>query len=360
MALVASKFDSQSGFTSLLRFGETWNDRRLVSLQSLPLAIVLHSNGYDGQFYVQLAMDPLLQNTETAQVLDAPAYRARRILLPGIAAIAGFGRPWWILQVYALLNVACWFALAALLRRMLPADGWMSFARWAGCMFGMGILESVRQSLVDLPALLLLTLALVAHERARAARSTGWLAVASLAKESSLLGALALSVDDFRWPFITKRKAISLLIAAVPLVGWAYYVSTRFPSSPVSSGAGNFTWPLVGIVWHVKTCATEIMAGNWDGRFTMGLLAAIGFAVQAWSLWRRPDIRSGWWRVGAAYAFLLLLLSPWVWAGYWAASRALLPATIAFNLLLPGNSRSFWPLWILGNFTLLHALWRFL
>ncbi|MES1168363.1 MAG: hypothetical protein ABUL61_04250, partial [Oleiharenicola lentus] len=144
------------------------------------------------------------------------------------------------------------------------------------------------------------------------------------------------------------------------LAAWSYYVSTRLPPSPDSTGAGNFTWPLVGIVQHVYTCGSEIAAGNWDGRFTMGLLAAIGFAVQAWTLWRSPDFRSSWWRVGAAYALLMLFLSPWVWSGYWAASRALLPATIAFNLLLPGNSRSFWPLWALGNVTLLHALWRFL
>ncbi|MES1195307.1 MAG: hypothetical protein ABUL65_05390, partial [Opitutus sp.] len=103
-ALIAAKFSPQTGFTSLLRFGETWNDRRLASLHGLPIAIVPHSNGYDGQFYAQLALDPLLRETETARVLDVPAYRARRILLPGAAAIAGLGRPWWTLQVYALLN----------------------------------------------------------------------------------------------------------------------------------------------------------------------------------------------------------------------------------------------------------------
>ena len=63
--------------------------------------------------------------------------------------------------------------------------------------------------------------------------------------------------------------------------------------------------------------------------------------------------------VGAAYSVLLLFLSHWVWSGYWAACRAVLPMTVAFNLLLPANSR-FWPLWILGNLTLLHGVWRFL
>ena len=70
-------------------------------------------------------------------------------------------------------------------------------------------------------------------------------------------------------------------------------------------------------------------------------------------------INHPWWRIGAAYSILLLFLSYWVWSGYWAACRAVLPMTIAFNLLLPPN-RFFWPLWILGNLTLLHGVWRFL
>ena len=76
-------------------------------------------------------------------------------------------------------------------------------------------------------------------------------------------------------------------------------------------------------------------------------------------LWRTPQFSSPWWRIGAAYSFLLLFLGTWVWSGYWAVCRAVLPMTITFNLLLPVN-RAFWPLWILGNLTVLHAIWRFL
>ena len=59
------------------------------------------------------------------------------------------------------------------------------------------------------------------------------------------------------------------------------------------------------------------------------------------------------------FPFLFLILSSWVWSGYWAVCRAVLPMTIASNLLLPANRR-FWPLWIFGNLTLLHGVWRFL
>ena len=48
--LVLANFDSHTGFTSLIRFGQTWRDHRHSSLQGLPIASVPGSNGYDGQF----------------------------------------------------------------------------------------------------------------------------------------------------------------------------------------------------------------------------------------------------------------------------------------------------------------------
>ena len=360
LALVASKFDSQTGFTSLIRFGETWENARLPALAGLPLATIADSNGYDGQFYAQVSLDPLLLSSETAAALDVPEYRARRILIPALAYAVGMGNSWWTLQIYALFNVGCWMILAWLLCRTVSGSDWVSFARWAGCMFGMGALESVRQSLVDLPALLLLALAIRAHDQVQSAQSTGWLALANLAKESSLLGGVALGITNFRWPFTTKRGMLPIVVASAPLGAWCLYVHYRIHSSIDTSGAGNITWPLIGVARQIKVSLAEIARGNWDGRYTMSLVAIAGLATQAWTLWRSPRLESSWWRVGAAYALLLLVLSPWVWSGYWAACRALLPMTIAFNLLLPASARTFWPLWILGNSAMLHGIWRFL
>jgi hypothetical protein len=136
-------------------------------------------------------------------------------------------------------------------------------------------------------------------------------------------------------------------------------VHYRFPGAMNGSGLGNVTWPLLGLFDHLKTCLSALFSGNLDGRFSMGLIAALGFLVQIVVLWRSPNPGSSWWRIGAAYSILFTLLSPWVWSGYWAACRALLPMTVAFNLLLPAQ-RNFWPLWVLGNLTMLHALWRFI
>jgi hypothetical protein len=358
-ALVLSKFSPQTGFTNLIRFGETWQGHRLSALQALPLATAPSSSGYDGQFYAQVALDPLLRDPTLPAALDAPSYRARRILAPATAAMTGLGNPWWTLQAYALLNAFCWFALGWLLYRQIDPDRGHAFVRWAGCMFSLGVLDSVRQSLVDLPALLLLVLATTSFTKARSTRATLWLALGNLAKETSLVGTFALLADKSHRPFPWRRTGIALLVAALPLALWSLYVQRRFASAPGSDGLGNFTWPLLGLLTQAKYSLREVSLGNLDSRYTFSLLGIIGLGTQTWVLWRSPQPQSPWWRIGTAYSILLIFLSPWVWSGYWAACRAVLPMTIAFNLLLPAT-RGFWPLWILGNFTMLHAVWRFL
>lgn len=361
-ALVAAKFSPQTGLTSLIRFGETWQERRHSSLRDLPVATVPHANGYDGQFYAQIALDPTLRSPEFAQIIDVPAYRARRILIPGTATLLGLGQPWWILQAYATLNILCWLALAWLMRREIgPSADWVSFARWFGCLFSLGVLDSVRQSLVDLPALLLLALAIrSASQNKSPTRTSTWLALAALAKETSLLGAFALQADALLDRARRRRALLLLGLAALPLVLWSVYVRQRFPASAATdTGLGNFTWPFAGLATTAAAWLTQIAHGNFDSRATFGLLGALGLFLQAAVLWRQPRSSSPWWRLGAVYALLLPFLGVWVWSGYWAACRAVLPLTIAFNLLLPANRR-FWLLWTLGNLTATHALWRFL
>jgi len=360
LGLVGAKYNPRTGFTSLIRFGESWQMKRLHILENLPIAMAVpESGGYDGQFYAQIAIDPLLRSPDLAEAIDIPAYRARRILLPATAALIGHGSPWWTLQAYALLNVVCWIALAWLLRTWIGGTDWISFARWSGVMFSMGVLESVRQSLVDLPALLLLTLAIRAHTPAKANRSVIWLTLGNLTKETSLIGGLALNATDLFHRGRRLRTILTVALCVAPLGFWWLYVNHRFPADQASGGLGNFAWPFFGLFSEAKICLEALSQGNFDGRFSFGLMAIIGLLAQSLALWLRRDSKSPWWRVGAAYALLLPFLGLWVWSGYWAACRALLPLTVAFNLLLPAN-RAFWPLWIVGNLTLLHALWRFL
>lgn len=358
VALVLSKFSPQSGLTGLIRFGQSWEQQRLGVLRNEPIAVVPNSSGYDGQFYAQIAIDPTLRDPGLEFALDAPAYRSRRILAPAAAHLLGWGRPRWVLEAYALLNVACWFATAWLLLRAIGGNSLCDFARWFGCMFSVGALDSVRQSLVDLPAVLFLLLACTAKDGPTALRTNLLLTLGNLTKETNILGAFALHLGPTsprRWGQTAGLLAATIL----PLAAWLWYVQHRFQAAAGAAGLGNFDWPLVGAARHIAACAAGLARGDFDGRYSMGFAAVVGLGLQAWVLWRHPNLSQPWWRVGAAYSLLLLFLGSWVWSGYWAAQRAVLPMTFAFNLLLPAN-RWFWPTWVLANLTILHAIWRFL
>ena len=352
--LIAAKFDPRTGFTSLIHFGADRAATRLPALREQPLAIKSGSTGYDGQFYAQIALDPTLRDPALAEALDAPSYRARRILLPAAAYTLGGGQSALIVQIYALLNVACWAAFAVLLYREIGPGGGAAFARWFTCVFSLGVLDSVRQSLVDLPALLLLLLAVRASGTDRPGATTAWSSLGHLAKETNLLASAALAFAP--GPF-QPRRLLWLLLSALPLTAWLAYVATRFPGG--ESGLGNFTWPLLGAFNQFATSSGQLLAGNFDSRHLFAVLTIPALFLQAGVLLSLRASANPWWRVGVAYGVLLLFLGPWVWSGYWAACRAVLPLTIAFNLLLPAN-RAFWPLLILGNLSLLHAVWRFL
>jgi hypothetical protein len=353
-ALVAAKFSPATGFTSLLRFGESLAAQRHPALAPLQITTVPASSGYDGQFYAQLALDPTLRDPALATALDAPAYRSRRIAAPATAHVLGLGSPWLTLNIFALLNVACWAAFAVLLRREIAELGAAhGFARWFACVFSLGVLDSVRQSLVDLPALLALLLALRAHRRCSTAGASAWSALGHLTKETNLLASAAL----WAWPRPNRRQIAWFALSACPLVIWLAYVAFRFPGG--ESGLGNFTWPILGAVQQLRTAGTALAAGNLDSRHLFAAVAIPGLFLQFWTLLRLRGPSDPWWRIGIAYGALLLVLGPWVWSGYWAACRAVLPLTVAFNLLLPAN-RAFWPLFVFCNLPLLHAVWRFL
>ena len=136
LAAIADFAEPENGFTQLIVFGSKFADQALPEVRETPHTVIDDSHGYDGQFYAQIAMDPLLRDPALHGALDNFSYRSRRILMPAVAHIAGLGQPFWILQAYALLNVVCWLVLAAvLLRWFRPGDpeGWI---RWSGVLFG--------------------------------------------------------------------------------------------------------------------------------------------------------------------------------------------------------------------------------
>ncbi|MDQ8200464.1 hypothetical protein QEH56_20025 [Pelagicoccus enzymogenes] len=362
-SLLASKFDAQHGFSELAGFGQDYDRPQIPALRELEIYEKPDSTGYDGQFYVQIALDPTLSDPALAEAVDHPSYRARRILQPAFAYALGFGQPWLILQIHSLLNVASLALCGILLLRWLPAVSWENFARWAACIFSMGALESVRYSLADLPAttLALATIALLDSTRGKLAVAAN--ALAALSKETSLINAATFLSPSESEPSTFKKRllhgCIAGAIALASLGLWMLYVSSVFPLTVNASD--NIGIPFAGIYRGLAESFQELAASGFSDRYFFRILAIAGLLFQFAYLLAKPSPRNRIWTLGILYGCLFLTLGDAVWRGYWAGCRIALPLTIAFNILLSSKNKAFfWTALVLSNLTVAHAIIRWL
>jgi hypothetical protein len=338
-----------TGFSSLISIGDEIERRLVPAVRDTPHFTYERSAGYDGAYYVQLAMHPTLDNPELEKAIDNLPYRARRMLFCWVAWLLGLGQPAWIIQAHALLNVGCWLALAVLLWRWFPPVSGGDVLRWCGVMFSHGVCMSVRHSLVDAPSLLLLALAVRWFEQGARVRGGVVLALAGLGKETSLLGAGAMG-DGAAWrePRTWLRLAWTGALVALPLLVWMSFIRLRFGPAD-DTGLGNFNLPFAGLVEKWRD-AVHALGADHDRALRWGTVACVlALTVQFLFLvlrWRPAEI---WWRVGIAFAGLMIFVSTPVWEGFpGAATRVLLPMTLAFNILVP-RGRRWLPVLIAGN-----------
>ncbi len=202
---VLGRYETGTGFTRLIRFGDQFQDRVLPAVRDVPHAVLPHSFGYDGQFYAQLAVDPLLRDPGIDRALDMVPYRARRILFSWTAYVLGLGQPRWVLQAYALQGAISWLLLAVILLHWMPPVSLRSFGLWFGCMFGHGAIISVMSALPDGPSLLVVSLALLALDRGRPLAGAALIGLAGLGKETNLLSSGATVTPGRRSPLATRR-----------------------------------------------------------------------------------------------------------------------------------------------------------
>jgi len=353
LCLVARFWHPVYGFTAFLQLDASNDSSKIAAFREMPVYVYRDTGGYDGLYYAQIAYHPLLRDPELRPAIDNLAYRARRILPSALAWLAAAGRPAWIVQAYSVLNIAAWLALAALLWRRLPVTDGRSAGAWAGVLFSAGALVCVRLALTDLLAVTLVAAALLAAERHGPARSLGWLAAAGLTRETSLLALPSV----WTRPWCSWANVRRCAIAAAPLVLWLAYV--RWRVGPSDAGLGNFAGPFAGWweKWRASLAATRQLADPLLAWTT--LLATAGLTVQAAYIVLAPRIGDRWWRLGAAYVALLALLGTAVWEDYpGAVQRAVLPLTLAFNVLIARRRGAAWWL-VAGNLAVFAGLLPF-
>jgi len=344
LTLIAQYWHPVFGLTALIQLDAPNDDLKISAFRAHPVYVHRDTGGYDGLYYAQIAYDPTLRSTELPRAMDNFSYRARRILPPAVAWIFSAGQPAAIVHVYSFLNVATWLLFAALLWRLLGITDVRGWLAWSGVLFSAGALSSVRLALTDLPMLALLTLAVIAAERARPRTAIAWLASAALARETALLGASGLITS----PWISVKNLRTGAFVLAPLFAWLAYIRWRL--GPADSGWANFTLPLAGYAEKFANTLKDLIYLDDTLLAWTTFLAVVGLTAQALFIavsWRQYS--DAWWRIGAAYAALMAMIGTAVWEGYpGACTRVLLPLTLAFNILAH-RTRAALAWLILGN-----------
>ncbi len=293
---------------------------------------------------------------DLARALDAPAYRERRILLPLVMHAVGLGRPGLIIQAFALGNLFCLALLAALLARWwFPPTDLDNLLRWAGVLFGAGLVVSATRSLTDGPALLLIAIGARQLERGRTWVAAVVLGLAGLVRETSVLCAAAFWPSESRQPgeplWRARRRALlATLVCLGPIALWTAILFAHYGRI---GGLRNIAPPFVALAGKARELAGAWRTRGFDRAIRDELLVAATLAVQIGFLIARPRPREPWWRIGASFAAFAAFLGWPVWEGFpSAAARALLPISLAFNRLVPRTRRGLLLL-ALGNLGLL-------
>jgi hypothetical protein len=122
------------------------------------------------------------------------------------------------------------------------------------------------------------------------------------------------------------------------------------------TGFGQLGLPLAGYFTAWSATFSALRANGWASPARFNLPVLVSFTVQALYLAWRRDRNSAWWRLGTAYAILMICLDRHMWpSDLGATARVVLPMSVAFNILLARESW-FWPLFVLGNLAVLPGL----
>jgi hypothetical protein len=349
----------EHGITKFLRVGQEFEDRGTDVFRATPKFIdqyPAHRWGFDGQLYAEMALDPLLLDPQLHVALDDPPYRAQRILLSWLAWVLGLGKPFWILNAYAALNLIFWVAFACLALRLFAPLGWPGVVGYAAVLLTCGVIESMQASLTDLPSFTLILGALMVG----GTKGAGILALAALVRTTSLIGFVGLAEINPPWREALRKNVIRGLIAVVPVGLWVLYVLWRFRGRQVGFDGGNLDLPFRGMMEKLGEFSVTAIAGRirwhrwlfeiYKSYDLHALLTIISVATQMVFIALHREWRNPLWRWGAVVAVYFSCISFLSWDSHFTITRHALPMTLVFNLLLAARPSKAWFIWfLLGN-----------
>lgn len=209
-----------------------------------PNEVLIHENeiGYDGQFFLTLALDPFLTNGGTVDGLDYPRYRIGRILFPVVAHGASLGNravvPFALVGINGLAILGSVLMLSDLRRKYGMGE---QFALLFLCIPGIWVAFSF--STAEIVSSLLVIASYLTYQRAKMNTSSIFAGLACLAKEVTLVFWLASLITAYLEE--SRKRIVSLLLAIVPFAALRVFLFLKFPTQTASE-LHNFSWPLAG------------------------------------------------------------------------------------------------------------------
>jgi len=320
------------------------------------LLLLPGKRGNDGQQFLVLAADPLQLDPATAQALDNPIYRGKRLFYPLLAWVTGLGQPQLIVWSLGLLNVGCIAGAACLVAQWAQLE--QRNPRWGLAVLALpGYWITLTLSTADLLATTLLLAVAVAWRRRRSGLLVGTLSAAVLTRETALLAWAASGLTTLwerRW-----RWLLPLALVPVPLLVLTVWLKTRFETTRDGLLATlHFGPPGLGMVQKVEqllglrhlpgpplvglercfdglcllfwlatliVLATTALQG-WGGRWlrlTAALYLLPALCTSAQILARFPDYTRVWIDL-SSLAVLALLSARSRWLPWWLGSAAAL------------------------------------
>jgi hypothetical protein len=306
--------------------------------------------GYDGQFFLYVALDPL----GARPYLDVPAYRYSRPAYPLAARVLALGRsgavPWTLLLLGIAGAAAVTFAASAWAER----EG---LSPWYGALLGVypGVFLAVSWDLSEALGYGLAALGLLAFGRSDergVTRASLLFAAAAVTRETTLLFPIAFAV----WlAFHARRRDAARLLALAfgPYVALKIGLALWLHSAGAARATHVEPLPFLGLIrqwpWgdaHVQQILSVVLPG---------LLAVV-------VAWRAiGELTPAMLALIANVLFLVVLLPEPSYVDYLASGRIAIGVVLAFVLCLPavlrrGRYAEAWivlTLWLLPWYTVL-------
>jgi len=199
--------------------------------------------GYDGQFYYQIAHDPL----HAAQFLDRPAYRYQRIVYPMLVWALTLGQASFIPFILWLVNFLAIVFGTELVARMLIQQ---KLSPWYSLAFGLyfGQATALIFDTTEPFTYFLVCLGLFLMMRKRPTVAALVMGLAVLSRETAILfpvGYLLVSLYQRRW-----RDALRLLLLSIaPAAAWYILVAALFHVNGIPTGPAFELIPFQGLFY---------------------------------------------------------------------------------------------------------------